>query len=627
MTLALALTLPAWAQAYEDFNLMPNLSSFETRVMVDGVYRTEGAQPIIVEGAEAVLPLRTVLEGAGYMVSWDAESRTVLADGPGGTEYSMEADTGKLFCDGTLVYTDEAAGIRGGSMYISPGATEYMMGFTVDWDRATNTAVVITDNPGDNLYLYDLGEGTLENPSGRDTTYRMQGVIGVPEGENCPVVVILHGSHPIERASENRYDLGFSYLVDALADAGYLAVSMNVGINYSFEDGEPSGNVRTVQIVEQQIRQLQRAFAGEETGFPCDLTAKGDLNRVILMGHSRGGCDVFTVAEEVEEISVSGILSLAPAKTIPVEEGVPNVPVGILVPQYDGDVMMLDGATIYEEIRNNAVENAEILYLEGGDHGGFSTALVAPDPFGNREDQEKIMSNQRQQAFLEAYALEFVASVLETGKTPLACRDTVPDTLYGERIVARVYDGSTVVFQGRKDSTDPFRGEGAALEPVYTSYMPDGTAGTFNPPGSFLEYGLLQVTWEQPGASVTVPLGDIPDGARSLRIDLAQDSSNAVNGSRDLSMKATLRDQDGGSASVTFGPGTGALRHQAGTIRCYDNYDGTKTCFYSTFTPLGSIKVDLDALEGVDPTGKLELTLSFEASAGSVMIREIAFES
>lgn len=70
------------------------------------------------------------------------------------------------------------------------------------------------------------------------------------------MVIFLHGSHPVRSAAENRYDLGFSYLVDQLADAGYLAVSMNVAINYSFENGEPMGCERTVQVVEQQSTNL-----------------------------------------------------------------------------------------------------------------------------------------------------------------------------------------------------------------------------------------------------------------------------------------------------------------------------------------------------------------------------------
>ena len=150
--------------------------------------------------------------------------------------------------EGVQHETDQSAGLRNNNMYVSEETFAQFSGLDVSWDRATNAAVVVTEHPEDNLYVYDLGEGALKNPTRPDTPYRMQGIVGVPEGENCPVVVILHGSHPIEKSSENRYDLGLAHLVDALADAGYLAVSMNIGINYSFEDGEPIGNTRTVRL-------------------------------------------------------------------------------------------------------------------------------------------------------------------------------------------------------------------------------------------------------------------------------------------------------------------------------------------------------------------------------------------
>lgn len=493
---ALALSLPTTALAYEDFNSMPNLSSYETRVMIDGAYAESGARPVILEGSEAALPLRVILEGADYQVSWDNASRSVLAESPDGTDYKLEADTGILYRDGQRTYTDQSAGLRNNNMYVSEETFAQFSGLDVSWDRATNAAVVVTEHPEDNLYVYDLGEGALKNPTRPDTPYRMQGIVGVPEGENCPVVVILHGSHPIEKSSENRYDLGFAHLVDALADAGYLAVSMNIGINYSFEDGEPIGNTRTVQIVQQQLDLLQDAIDGKQGAFPCDLTGKGDLSQVVLMGHSRGGGDLFTVADEVEGIEVRGLLAMAPAKTVPVEEGVSDLPVGIIIPQYDGDVTMLDGATIYEDIRSNDVTNAELIYLEGGNHGGFSTALVAPDPFGNREDLSKIMPAEEQQAFLRSYALDFVESVLETGKTPLADETTLPDTLYGRSVVTRVYDSGKALYSSQANAAEKVTASGAAVEAVSSSYTPNGTAGTFNLPGSFLDYGLLRISWE-----------------------------------------------------------------------------------------------------------------------------------
>lgn len=104
--------------------------------------------------------------------------------------------------------------IEDGTTFVSPELFDHVEGITAAWDGATNTAVVTTATPADNVYVYDLGEGALDNPVRPDTPYRMQGVIGVPEGENCPVVIFLHGSHPVEKASENRYDLGFSYLVN-----------------------------------------------------------------------------------------------------------------------------------------------------------------------------------------------------------------------------------------------------------------------------------------------------------------------------------------------------------------------------------------------------------------------------
>ena len=345
------------------------------------------------------------------------------------------------------------------------------------------------------------------------------------------------------------------------------------------------------------------------------------------MGHSRGGGDLFTVADEVEGIEVRGLLAMAPAKTVPVEEGVSDLPVGIIIPQYDGDVTMLDGATIYEEIRSNDVTNAELIYLEGGNHGGFSTALVAPDPFGNREDLSKIMPAEEQQAFLRSYALDFVESVLETGKTPLADEATLPDTLYGRSVVTRVYDGGKTLYSSQTNAAEKVTASGAAVEAVSSSYTPNGTAGTFKLPGSFLDYGLLRISWEQAEASVTIPVSGISRDTAALRLDLAQDSSDPRNGGKDLSVTVTVQDSHGKNASVTYPAGTAPLRYQDGTIQQYDNWDGTKTSFYSTFTPLGSIRLDLNGLEGVNPQEITQVTLTFHSDSGSIMLREIVAES
>ena len=390
---ACILALSATAYALEPaLDPLPDLSSYPTRILVDGQAVTQGELPRYVDG-QALLPLRSVLENSGCTVDWDpVRKEAVFETGPDHT-YTLELNTGVLLEQGEALWTDDALTLDGGRTYVSPALFDRVEGLSVHWDPATNTAVVVTDTPQGNLYCYDLGEGMLDNPTRPDTSYRMQGVLGVPEGEDCPVVILLHGSHPIQQAADNRYDLGFSYLVEALADAGYLALSMNVGINYSFEDGEPIDCERTVQVVEQQSELLARAIGGEQGIFPCDLTGKGDLDNVILVGHSRAGSDILAVADGTETLGVRGLVSVAPSMVSPLPDTPPDLPAGILIPQYDGDVTSLDDATLFDRLESAQGHTAptELIYLYGGNHGGFSTALVRPDPFADRDTLDQVM--------------------------------------------------------------------------------------------------------------------------------------------------------------------------------------------------------------------------------------------
>lgn len=625
LTAALSMVLSNGAFAYEGIDTLPDLSDYPTRVMIDGQYAAAPAP--ILHNQEADLPLRVILEGADYTVSWDNHTRTVLAVSPSGTEYRMAADTGTVTKNNAVLCQDDRIGLSNGSLYVSEETLDRMEGFQVDWDPATNTAVVFTDTPDDNLYGYDLGESAVKNSSGRpDTPYQMQGIVGVPEGENRPIAVILHGSHPIGTASENRYDLGFSYLVDALADAGYLAVSMNIAINYSFEDGEPTGNERTIQVVEQQLAQLEKAIHGEETAFPVDLTGKGDLDQVVLLGHSRGGCDIFAVAEALEQqIGVVGLLPMAPSKTVFLEEGAADLPVSILLPQYDGDVTMLDGATMFEDIRNNDTTTAELIYLEDGNHGGFSTALIRPAPFGRPEDLDQIMPAAEQQAFMAQYAVDFMDAVTEDHTTPMNQETALPDTLYGRPVVIRTYNHEKTLFQAQEQDASKVTAQDATVKAVNFSYVQqENTAGMFNLPGSFQTYGLLQLDWQKDGASVTIPVQGTAGTA--LRIDLAQDSTSAANGQQDLALSVTVTDRQGKTATVTFPAGTAPLRHQAGEVVSYDNWDGTVSQFYSTFTPLGSLLIAESQLNGIKLETVQSVTLHFTGDSGTIMLRQIAVQ-
>lgn len=623
-TAAAILTFGMPAHAFEPaLDPLPDLSSYPTQLLVDGQAVKQGAMPQYIEGT-ARLPLRNILEQAGYKVDWDTQNQSAVFSQNDTETYRLSSATGALTQNETVLWTDLKITVAKGTTYVSADLFDYVEGITADWDGATNTAIITTEAPRDNVYCYDLGEGTLTQGT-REIPYRMQGVIGVPEGQNRPVVIFLHGAHPIQSSAENRYDLGFSYLVDQLADAGYLALSMNVGINYSFENGEPNGCQRTVQVVEQQSALLKQAIEGKNGIFPCDLKNKGDLNQVILVGHSRAGYDIFEVADQTELLGIQGLISAAPSLVSPLSGAPVDVPAGIIIPQYDGDVTSLDGGTLFDQLENTSQRSSgtDLIYLENGNHGGFSTALVRPDPFADRDTLPLVMEPEKQQAFFSAYVMDFVKTVLATGKTPLETAATLPEQYAGYPIMARVDAGGDVLYRAAVDSVENLQTADAVAEAVNACSTLDHTAGSFRIPGSFMQYDLTRIRWEKAGSTVTIPVSADLRQASYLQMDLAQDSGDERNRQQDQSMSVTLRDAKGQEASMKVAAGTPALTWQEGTVESIPVTGEDSFLQYSTFTPLGSVRLNPEDFNGVDLGQITQIVLTFDQPSGSIMLREI----
>lgn len=602
---------------------LPDLSAYPTQLLVDGQSVTQGAMPRHLDGT-VLLPLRNILEQAGYTVTWDSKTRSAVFSHGDADAYLLSPAAGTLTQDQAVIWSDSNILVENGTTYVSEDLFDHVDGITADWDGATNSAIITTASPRDNVYCYDLGQGTLTQGA-REIPYQMQGVIGVPDGEKRPIVIFLHGAHPIQSAAENRYDLGFSYLVDQLADAGYLALSMNVGINYSFENGEPIGCQRTVQVVEQQSVLLKQAIEGKEGIFPCNLKNKGDLNQVILVGHSRAGYDIYEVADQTELLGIQGLISAAPSLVSPLSGDPVDVPAGIIIPQYDGDVTSLDGGTLFDQLENTPQRSSgtDLIYLESGNHGGFSTALVRPDPFADRDTLPLVMQPEEQRTFFSTYVLDFVKTVLETGKTPLEAAASLPGQYAGYPIMARVDADGDVLYRAAADSVQKLQPTDVVVEAVNTCSTLDHTAGSFRIPGSFLQYDLTRVRWEKAGASVAIPVTADLRQASSLQIDLAQDSGDERNRQHDQSMTITLQDQSGKRSSVQVAAGTPALTWQQGTVESLPTIGQDTFLQYSTFTPLGTLRLNPKDFDGVNLGQITQVILTFDQPSGSIMLREV----
>ena len=284
---------------------------------------------------------------------------------------------------------------------------------------------------------YDLGETTVlqdhfpEGSRFRDMPARLLGVIGVPGGKGAhPVVLILHGSHqicssdevwPCGPDEEQPNYAGFTYLVEALANAGYVALSINVNAEYTFAFGEAPPTVRTIQLIDAHMKELAAANVGESEKFGLDLSGRVDLSRMVWMGHSRGGDYVNWIvrrnnlAEEASPVGygpVQGLILMAPSVFSTDVLPTADLPMAVILPACDTDVINLDGQRYYESARLDPLHTQLVtsVYLEGGNHENFNTVLHTDIILEDRPDcaEGAALTPEAQQHFMARYSLEFL---------------------------------------------------------------------------------------------------------------------------------------------------------------------------------------------------------------------------
>ena len=199
----------------------------------------------------------------------------------------------------------------------------------------------------------------------------------------------------------------------------------------------------------------------------------------------------------------------------------------------------------------------------------------------------------------------------------------MPEQYAGNSIMARVDTAGTVLYRATMDSAQDLQADDVMVEAVNACSTLDHTAGSFRIPGSFLQYDLTRLSWDRSGASVTIPVLADLEQATYLQMDLAQDSGDARNHQQDQSLTVTLRDAGGQEASVQVKAGTPALTWQEGTVETIPVAGQEDLLQYSTFTPLGTLRLDTAAFSGVDLGQITQVTLTFDQPSGSIMLREI----
>ena len=283
----------------------------------------------------------------------------------------------------------------------------------------------------------------------------LNGLVWYPQGEGpFPVVLIVHGNHTMTEFS----DPGYAYLAEHLASHGYIVVSIDENFlnGMMFIDGGMAEMPLRAWLLLKHL-QLWRTW-NETPGNP--FYGLVDLNRVALIGHSRGGEAVAAAADmnwrvvpPISRVSsadefgfgIGAVVSIAPSDGNYKPHGrplaIPHSNYLLLAGGHDADTFTLYGQAQYNRVRfsDNPDGFKALAYIYQANHGQFNTVWADRDrgwlnslllnrrPLLSPTDQQ-VATRVLITAFLEA-SLRGQAGYRALFANPTAGSPWLPDTI------------------------------------------------------------------------------------------------------------------------------------------------------------------------------------------------------
>jgi dienelactone hydrolase len=486
----------------------------------------------------------------------------------------------------------------------------------------------------------------------------LQGRMWYPEGEGpFPIVLIVHGNHDMEDFSDG----GYAYLGELFASRGYVTVSIDQNfLNSSmadllggFDGGlEKENDVRGWLLLEH-LRQMRTWNASVDNPFHGKL----DLDRVVLIGHSRGGeaaaeaalfnrlpvhPDDGRVAFDYG-FGVRGVIAIAPADGQYDPRARPtrlsHVDYLVLQGSHDGDVSSFMGSSQYARVSLADCVSCfkAAIYLIGANHGQFNTRwgrADLPAPFRQLLNLVPIMDADAQRRVAKVLFSAFLESTFDPGSRYRA--------FLAEPAAGAAWTGDGIAWL-----TD-FQ-EGRAQ--VIADFEEDDDLGTGSRPGVRIETSGL-TRWREldvplkwrPRDSAAVLVGwdrADDDTAPTYRFILDQSSSGvsqlafslAMSGESPLADDAAdweapdaidftieLTDRSGHSASLPLSTRQSLAAPVSLTTRKFGVLDGNAR----SEPILQRFAFPLATFEGVDAGALAEITLHFDRSAqGAILLDDV----
>ncbi len=250
----------------------------------------------------------------------------------------------------------------------------------------------------------------------------LNGRLWIPDGnEKYPIISIIHGNHSMQEFSDN----GYNYLGEFLSSHGYIFNSVDQNFLNGSWDGDFKGKEMTTRSWHflENLSYLKKLSSDSLS----PLFNKVDFNKVIFIGHSRGG-EAVNLAAKFNDLStypdngnvkfnynfnIIGVVTLAPTDyRYNRNYKLKNINYLSLQGSMDSDEESFFGMRQSNRITNSidSLVNTNIL-IEGANHSQFNTSWGKSDlgfPSKYLINYRNIIPDWLQRKILTYYLINFV---------------------------------------------------------------------------------------------------------------------------------------------------------------------------------------------------------------------------
>ncbi len=291
--------------------------------------------------------------------------------------------------------------------------------------------------------------------------------VWMPDQEGVfPLILVVHGNHPMEDYSENGYD----YLAELLASRGFIVASLDqnflnlsLAANFGMVAPLKDENDARAWLILEHLRQWKTWATTPGNPF----FNRVNLDRIGLIGHSRGGEAVALAAAFNRlprhpdngtlrfdyDFNIHAVAAIAPVdgQYLPGDRRLPLEDVNYLVLHgvHDMDVVSFSGMRQYTrlEFQNGKPYFKAALYIYGANHGQFNHSWGRHDMLGPARQLFNL------DALLPAAQQEQVAKVTISAFMEATLHDQVGyQSLFRDPRTAAAWLPDTIILSQYQDS-------------------------------------------------------------------------------------------------------------------------------------------------------------------------------